>query len=283
MIADAGVVGEASGLDWARLDALKAANPEKKLFSTDLMREQLLLPLAYTSFTDYVDWETGICRYESPGFIRMLEEAKKLPDVDDAMKLLTSDEWVEASKIDEITEGKILFDVEELRSVQDYQRILTRLGENANFIGFPTESGTGTLLKLPSSFAITKACKDKAGAWQFLREQLLAEQKTGNVVFSTNRTLFEAELATAMTPAGTMDQWGQPLSVFEKPFVQLTEADAEYLRGMIRTAKPAALYDAEIDAIIQNEASYYCSGACTAGEAAAAVQKRVSLYVGEQQ
>lgn len=285
MIADRRVVGDKTGLTFAHMEKLQKENPDKSLFFKDFSRDKLMTYLAYSCFTDFIRWETGECRFESEAFVKLLETAKSRPTIVDVLQSWSDslDEEI-ADEFELLKDGKILLITDQVNNVTSYLLTKSRLGDNAVYIGFPSENGTGTVRYTEGNYGILAGSKNKEGAWQFLRWMLLNARDSADPAesadpfsgfglkpFPASREAFDEQLAYFQTGEGAKDD------------TPLTDEDVTMLKEIIKTAKPATNYDREIAAIIEDEASYFFADKCTVAQAAKKIQERVSIYVNEQQ
>ena len=178
----------------------------------------------------------------------------------------------------------------------------------AAYIGFPSDGASGSCFRVGDCLAVTEACGDKEGAWQFVRQLLLpggslAGAETVNSLgvtydaFPVNRTDFERLLEPRYFINGTgeyvLDQDGERI---EKAASSFGLGDPigmlVFLRSPAREQMERfyALYDSidhimeEDDAllaIILEQAQPYFTKEKTLEETADLIQRRVSLYVNE--
>ena len=277
LLGDEKAVGTAAGFTWDRLEDILRRYPERRLFTEDTAREAILnVYLARCGTLPVIDWKTGTCDFDTPVYRGMMEVAKALPTANELA--ISQTEGQKDTNYDPLVSGDALLQRVTMSDVQQYRRALTRLGEDAAFVGYPgKENGTAYLLT-GSSLAITDRCQNKAGAWAFLKWCLLEAAHKRS--FSSLRSEFEKELAAGAEEA--VGPFGEPILDRGRPLTPMTETDVAALRELIREAEPATRYDVEIAAIIQEEIAKYFSDKCTLDQAVSAIQSRVSVYVAEQ-
>lgn len=186
----------------------------------------------------------------------------------------------------------------DLTSVQLYRALF---GGEVTFVGYPGEGGA-VRFRADGGMAMSASCKDKDGAWSFLRQALLPSGEqfvayTGD--FPVNRSDFESQAAESMEVTYAKDENGDPItgpdgepllegSVFVfvggqgillKP---ATQEDYDQVMALYEAAEGFDERDENIWAIARE-----CAGACFAGDrtaedAARAIQNRVELYLNEQ-
>lgn len=266
MIADGDLVGSAP-LTLERIDELADTYPDTPLFYSEFMRERLLTCMETGYMDHFVDWETGTCHFEKDAFKRLLILAASLPTMDEVMKSWERGGEI-VSSINSLKEGRILLSETNISNMHQYAKEYRLMGDRTVYPGYPSPDGRGSILRGINVFAVMTGCRDKEGAWDFvkwtcangltlLREQLYSEELP---YFPVNAEAFRREAAAC----------------------ELTDADLTGLLDLIDRAVSAVAYDAEIAAVIEEEAGKFFSGKCSVEQAAAAIQSRVSIYVSEQ-
>ena len=80
LVGTASQVGDRTSWTFQELQDAFAAMPEgATVFRFDTSREEVAYHLLLLSMEDYVDWETGTCSFDSPGFRSMLEFIGQFP------------------------------------------------------------------------------------------------------------------------------------------------------------------------------------------------------------
>ena len=174
-------------------------------------------------------------------------------------------------------------------------------GGDVTFIGYPTEYGTGNMLRVQSGYAISSKCENKEGAWQFLRQFFTEEYQENNNwgSFPSNVNAFNKRLEKAMTPVYETDAdgnfildengnkieqsqggWGWGSVSIE--IYALKQEEADQILELINTTTKVFNTDDSIVNIVIEEAAPYFEGQKSAQDVAKLVQSKVSLYVGEQ-
>ena len=182
-------------------------------------------------------------------------------------------------------------------------------GGDMAYIGYPTASGRpGASFRLSQKLAMTAACREKEGAWSFLRTLLLPEEHTVNyesltdkAVFYINKAAFRNMTEQAMTPAYAVDEEGnyrlsQDGGRIEKPkrsfsinhvhnpceIYAFTEEDYEQWMALYEAASGLNDFDSALADIITETAGACFAGDKTLDETVELIQNRASLYISEQ-
>ena len=109
--------------------------------SQDEMLEYLVL--SDMSNSPFVDWESGTCDFENDLFRQVLEMIGERPVLEHT--LLDIDEEYETAQ--QVMEGVYLADERHVWDIISYTHVMDYYGDNARFVGFPTESGNGNMLR----------------------------------------------------------------------------------------------------------------------------------------
>lgn len=227
--------------------------------------------LAYT-LDSYVDWERGKCSFDSPEFIRLLENIKGLSYPENQEEQRTFDEDEEAAKF---LKGEYLLQYNTYYSPYDYSRIYDRYRDKAWDVGFPTQDGELCYLLSPMmQFAIYKDSPNREGAWAFLEFALSQGEQnwygSDHGGFPVRRDAFEAYLARPYSAVYDMadDHTSQET-------LQMLREAMEHLR-MEQTRANGKISD-----IIYEETQAYYAGDKTVEQCAEIIQNRVQLYLDE--
>ncbi len=178
-------------------------------------------------------------------------------------------------------------------------------GRYVTFKGFPMEDGScGSSFSITNGLSISSTCKDKDGAWSFIREMLLPEDSRQYYsgygwAFPSNKTDFEADAAEAMKVEYVTDQegkqvldqdgnpveeskggwsWGDSLSI---DLVATTQEEYDQIMELYNTVDSISDYNSSIYEIISEMAGSYFSGDKGLDETASLIQGKVQLYINE--
>jgi hypothetical protein len=194
VIGDSRFVGPELG--WTTEDMLAAkdkAAPGVNVFSYFSTRNDILTQLLYYNLPEYVNWETGETSFTSPDFIKLLELVKSFPETFN---------WENEAYRDEQSDmlsGNQLLQIAGIYSFDEIMRNNALFNGNVAYKGFPCASKKGSSFQLQSPIAMTTKCKDKEGAWRFMRMILAEEFQRGMWYLPTNKVIFDEQAKTAMT------------------------------------------------------------------------------------
>lgn len=247
---------------------LIAAHPEMDPLWHSINRELQLTLFGWAASAEFIDWDTGVCRFESPAFIHWLELLKALPD---------GGEYSEDAKLMKI-------DYDYAGSAGFSARY--ELKDDYVIAGFPETGGTGSyFLKLgvsPSAMRSTRGSNTRIGimasgrhqdgAWRFVKTLMLNGQGSISDGISVFRARFEQEADAAIT-----NGHNERFDVDE-----YNADDAARLKEQVYGTTKLVRADENLLKVIRTEANAFFAGQKSAEEAAGQIQSRLSIYVAEQ-
>lgn len=241
--------------------------------------------------SEFVDWENYTCDFESEKFCNLLKFCSRYSGGD---SFINTHPEVNIASYD-----ASLYEVT-LTTPSDYivlQQLLD--DESITFVGFPTSSGTGTIVEeFNGSYAISSNSENKEAAWQFI-ESLITyvspydfyNVKNGySVVNETRAAYFE----NAMSEPWEKDEYGNNPTVERRKVHSGNVAGiyAEYyipfeeelapIVDLLENAEVAVTNDSTILDIILENAEEYFDGEKSVEEAAKQIQSRVKIYLNER-
>ncbi len=281
-------IGSEPGWTLDDLNNVLSQLPEGTMpFAPYYTRDYMLETVLAMNMNEYVDWISGKCSFNSQDFIKLLEFVNNFPEEYDWM----SGEFVDENQL--IQSGQLLLRISNLYNFSDLQMYNAILGGNLVFKGFPCESKDGNALIVDSGIAMSSKCRDKEGAWQFMRILLTEEYQNEGWFwgFPTNKAVFDEMVEEAMTPTTYVDEHGNTV---EEPKMEwyvdnspvtvysMTEEEHQMFMDLLARTDRLMTYDSSIMDIIREEAAVFFSGQKTAQECADVIQSRVEIYVNEQ-
>lgn len=269
-----------TGKSWSFKDVVELvkSHPDSQLMQYVTKTDGLSTMVMY-SMDSFYNSETGECKFDSEDFISLLELCNTFP------KEYDYDSGESESTASLLRSGKVLLTSVNMSSFSDIQMYPALYGEPVNFIGFPTNSGSGSVVGFNNRFCVAAKSKNKEGAWAFIRSFLLPDnQNKLDWNLPVNKAAFEQKIADAMKEqddnGGVTNStwWYDDVEITIGP---LTEEDAQAVRDMVYNATTEATYDQQLMNIITEEAEYYFNGEKSAQEIAGIIQSRVQLYIDE--
>ena len=285
-------VGDEMG--WSAQDIMKlsAENFGAELFesATEASMMQMLM---YYNQDAFIDWENGICSFDSREFRKMLEFVAGFPE---------KAEWSteqEPTPI-KLASGKVLLYTGSICTCYDIQIVEAMYNEPVTYIGYPTADGSvGCVMRFDGGYGISDQSQNKDGAWEFIEFCLVNNDRQYLNDFPSMKAALEEEIAYACevvyeTDAKgdiIMDEEGNPLekSVIRYSYGEdwsfgshaCTEEEIAILRELIDAARPIPAGNREIMMIISEEAEAFYKGQKSLDEVVNTIQNRASMYVAE--
>ena len=303
-IGAASVVGDEPGWTYDEFNEALASMPEGcTAFDQYVTRDEILNTCLALDMNEYVDWNTGKVRFDSPEFIQLLKFANSFPSEFDWENF----DWSkEESTEDRLAQGKQMLVRTSAYSIEDifYNNYTQFLGGKVTYIGFPTAHGTGNMISFAgdSGYAMSAKGAHQDAAWEFLRSFLTEKYQSENVYALPSRTdVFEAKAKEATTiqyerndegkellddngekiPVVRYNMWNRETNEIEEIYA-LTEEQVDQIRQLILTTTKVADYNQEILNIVSEQAAPFFAGQKTAEEVAKLVQSKANIYVNEQ-
>ncbi|MGN1101441.1 MAG: hypothetical protein ACI4RG_04555, partial [Huintestinicola sp.] len=280
-----------------------------ELTSSDFMAYAL-------TYSDFVDYESGTCNFDTPEFKAFLEYAKTLPkEIDyDALYNDNPNYWMESEKA--CRENRALLCNVYFSDFSSYKQ--TRdgyFGEDITFTGFPVteQSGSGSILSASSEIAISSKSKHKEGAWEFIKyvinntlteEPVFIWDESKGDQIDTGKTRYVAsgyafpvlkdqlqKLGTQATVPNTyINAEGKEVEQENSYYIgdqeikisAITQADVDMLIEYFETVTRMTRYDQSIVDIVNEETALFFDGTKSVDETASIIQSRASIYMSEQ-
>ena len=284
---------------WTLADVKNALSklPEGAMvFNQYYTQSEMLMYCVAMNAKDFMDWQNGTCNFDSDEFRALLEFVKPLP----AEFNWQSDGEYE-SDFTRMKSGKQLLYPMNLNDFDNIYYTFAALDHDIRFVGFPREDGSsGSAFTASVTLCITTACKDKAGAWAFIRSTLSEEYQKNLWNFPILRSAFDAMAGKAMTQeyqtdangSQVLDENGDPIPISsggmsygDEPMIELyavTQEQYDTVMELIESTTNFLDYDQSVLSIITEEAAGYLAGDRSVEETSRLIQSRVSLYIQEQ-
>lgn len=336
------VVGDDMGWTLDELKAAQETMPEgSSLFGNMGTKEGMLRNVLMMNLDHYVDWEKGECSFDSDGFKGMLEFCSTFPaeyvssdeEDDEPTRIAEGRQMLNTLSLDGFSDFQVYEAMfggpEALKQVDDsgysgsssgFTTVIigdsssgssggsstsSRLipGRYVTFKGFPMEDGScGSSFDINGGMAMSSTCKDKEGAWSFMRQLLLPEDEEQPYGyrwgFPINKADFEKAAAKAMEAEYITDSDGKQILDGDGEPIQAskggwtwgtldidlqatTQEEYDQIMELYNAIDSLRGYDQKIADIVIDVAGGYFSGDKTLEDAAAQIQSRVNLYVHE--
>ncbi|WP_408071042.1 extracellular solute-binding protein [Butyrivibrio sp. JL13D10] len=263
---------------------VKDKNIEHKNIFGPLARDEVFELALSLSGSQYIDWSTLTCSYDSDAFIHLLKFVNEFPEEleEDDYYNDTSSYW---------RQGLSLADRFYLNSFSDYNyEAKGTFGEEIQTVGFPSDNGSGSALYPNLQLTMSASSKVKDGCWQFMRYFLTDEyQNSIDGSWPVSMTKMN-ELAEAAKKKPTyVDEDGKEVEYDDTWYIgeteivipPMTDDEINEIINFLNSIDQVGNSNEEVANIIYEEAAAYFSGQKTAEEVADIIQSRVQIYVNE--
>ena len=177
-------------------------------------------------------------------------------------------------------------------------------GKYISYVGYPREDGgVGSAFNIARGMAISTTCKDKEGAWSFVRQLLLPKNEDssrygGYWYFPSNKADFDKnaedsmkkEYITDANGKNILDADGNPVEETKSGWswdslnidiVATTQEEYDQVMELYNAIDSVLDYDVSMFEIVTEQAGPYFSGDKSLDETVKNIQDRVNLYINE--
>ncbi len=273
-----------SGLE--RMDMSQLINAyhtldEKSILFPGETKKAVFGMLCYGNLENYVDWDAGICHFNSDSFKSILDFANQFP-----LSLNMANDF-SAKEI--FADGRALLYPVSIDSVYGTARTRTLYGQTPTYIGYPFDSGNGNLAAIvDTAIGISSTCKNQEEAWEFLKSLLDDEfQDSIERGLPLRIRSLEQKLESAMRAEfdSNGDKAVKEQLIFEGEdpvnIYEISHEDAETLKEIIRNIEFSMTTDSNLYSIVLEEADYLFHDDRPVDDVADIIQNRASLYIEE--
>lgn len=238
----------------------------------------------------WIDWEAGTADFTGADFRAVLDFCAALPR--EAAAEEEDDAYSRAAR------GEQLLIPEEVSGFYTSQLCRAIFGGEAAFVGYPSEAGCGSSFRIGEGLAMSSSCRDKEGAWSFLRRLLLPGGNSAFDQFPVNRADFDKQAEMCMNPEYAVDENGDPITGADgRPLMaatavwivngqvimmeEVSQADYDRVMALYGQIDALAGRDERVWGIVRECAAEFFGGGRGLEETAQAIQSRVELYLSE--
>lgn len=251
-------------------------------------KSDMLYSFLGTGVSDFVDWQTGECSFDSQDFKDILELCNSKGKTEET-------EWSEESPSQPtlIKEGKI-FLLEGSVTLEEIQMNKKIFGGDITFIGYPNKDKEGSYFSIWNHLGIYSKSNMKDGAWNFIRTFMTKEYQAQNNMYyggaPTRKDCFDMMIKAKTTTKSYTDEFGNEITPvdstygyndFEAKIGPSSQEDVDMYKQLIQNTKKIGEDNEFIMQIIQEETKAYFSGDKNLDETVGVIQNRVKTYVNE--
>lgn len=293
LIAGKKIVGDIEGWTVKEMIDMYSNMPKGSEFMQYMSRDWFVTNIISSQLSEYVNWATGEVKFDSDDFIELVEFSNQFP----------SGEEMDYSNYQSmptmVKKGKLFLNSLYLwgpSEIQMYTKLYKKQG-GYSVLSYPSNDKNN---KLPigmngCALAITNQCKNKDGAWEFIRQFLTYDyqKNTRNDGFPTRKDALDKMLEYAQATEEFTDEDGTqvyPISSsygyddYNVELGPLSDEEVSVIRSMIDRIGVCDTYStatSDIFEIINEELKAYYAGDKNAKDTADVIQSRVKLYVSQ--
>lgn len=280
--------GDATGTTTDQIEAvakkhgIAVGNSMGSYVTSDTVLQQTVM----MTLSNYVDFDSGKCSFDSDQFKKLLEFASQFPQE------IKDDSYIVSN--DGLRDGTQVVMPYGLSSFDDYNDIITGyVGEPTAFMGYPSDGTIGPVIQVQTEIAMSSSSENKDGCWEFMQYLISDDATDGNVSygFPVNVKRLEKLEQESTQKKYYQDENGQrqeeERSVYvgdqDIPEDPLTQEEAEACMNLLKstTESVPVMMDNSIFTIISEETGAYFSGQKSADDVAKTIQSRVNIYINE--
>lgn len=263
------------------VDAYNALDDECILFPGET-KMAVFGMLCYGSLENYVDWDKGLCSFNSDSFKEILRFANTFP-----LNLNISNDY---SVKQIFAEGRALLYPVYINNVYGTTGIRMLYGETPMYIGYPIDIGYGSMAAINDiAIGISSTSKNKEEAWGFLRSLLDSEfQDNIKNGLPLRVSSLEQQLEEAMKTEYDVNgekvakdylrfEGEEAIDIYE-----ISAQDSETLKAIISKIEFNETVDYNLYNIMLEEADYLFNEGRDVEDVADMIQNRASIYISEK-
>lgn len=287
MIGKSSIVGDRSSWTMQEMMSLAETLPEGTNMIGDLTRNGFFYTMMQYCGNDFIDVSTGKCSFDSQGFIDLLNYAATLPE-EFGEDYWGEDYWMNYES--QYREDRTVLMECYLSNARDMNRNINGyFGEDISYIGFPTESGKGSVLSGEQMYALSAKSNNLDGAWEFVRYYLDDEYQSDIYSFPTSKDAFMNKINEAMQNPYYMDPDGERVEYEDTFYINgesivlpnLSQEQADELVSFIESVDKKMYYNEQIQNIITEESAAFFEGQKSVQDVVTIIQSRAQIYVNE--
>lgn len=279
------------GADWSmeRAQQVLASLPEgATLFSGDMTQSEFISNVMFYCGNDFIDVSTGTCEFDSDSFISLMEYAKTLPEklADDYY----DGDWYTYYE-NQYRENRTLLSSCYISEATSLVYLMGNFGEDITYVGFPTTSGSGSVINTGTTYALAAKSPNLDAAWDFMRYYFTDEYQKEELRWAlpVSKKYFDEKVSEAAKNPTYTDEDGKEVESNYTTWINeeevildpLTPEQLEKLKTFISSVQTRQYYNSDITNIITEEMGAFYKGQKSAKDVAAIIQSRAKIYVNE--
>ena len=276
------------------LDFEKSLKDGQKLFH-EMTRESFLSAELAVNTSNFVDLSKAKCNFDSDEFKAVLEYMKNLKTTEDYYNELYGDnenfDWETFQY--EVLNDKAVVNMTTVYGPNDYKNALRQeIGEELNYIGFPSEDKKGSCLRASLSIGISSKCRKQDGAWQLVRQFLLPDyQEYNSYGLPSTQAAFDKICEELKEKPYWYNEKGEKEFYDDVRYINgkevtinpLSEEEVQRFKDFVYTVDKLGVSYTDIENIIYEEAAAFFEGQKSVDDVVKIIQSRASIFVSEKQ
>ena len=269
-------------------------SPETKIFDNYYMsRADFVANAVYHCYNDWINKETGECKFNSPEFVKVIEMSAAYPEEIDYDAYNEDPEFWSTYEIQYRNDLTLLQNFY-LSSYDSFNYTEQgQFGEDISIIGYPG-STSGPSIAAGSIISISAESAYPEAGWALIKN-MLSEESQDKIRwnFAIRKSSLQKQAEEALKPDTYTDENGEEVIAESSYWIgdmqitlePLTQEDIDKINGYMFSAEKVHLTSADdenIINIINEELANFYSGQNTATQAAEMIQNRAQLYLSEQ-
>ena len=278
------LIGSRTGWTFDEFNQFVDGLPSDTIVFANRTQKTMLYELLSASLGKFLDYEKSQATFSSEDFYSILELAKTL-----GSPISENEMYDEGNYVDEwelMSKGKLAMSSAYVYSPAAIVDQNSMFAEPVTFVGYPSESKQGLLCSSNGHFSIISTSSNQDGAWRFIKSMIdedfqnsLAKQGYGIPVRASS---FEKHIEEAVKQYEQMYSMYGDMGGYGMGNYELTDEDIELYREIVSNATVREQTDAQIMAIINEEAPAFFTGQKTAQDVAAIIDNRVKTILSER-
>lgn len=265
------------------IDIIKEQNGKSRPFYYN-SKNDILYSMICESMSDYVDWSTGKCDFNSQEFKDILTLCNEIGTDDE------SGQSDQESMPKQIQAGKVFLMGQSL----DYEStvmVSKIFKDKVSFVGYPCKDGEGSFFQFNNQFGISSKTENKDGAWEFLKTLMTKEYQNNSWAGVPTRTdAYEMYKKVRTTTENYTDEFGNEVTPLESTWGYddfdveigpLSDEQVALFENVLNKTHKCMETDYKLSDIISEEAQAFFKGDKSVDEVCDIIQSRVSTYVNE--
>lgn len=272
---------------WTAKEMMDYVNskPQGTTLAGNNWKQDIFTTMFNYDIDSYMDWNTGEVNFDGEEFRKLIEFSDKFPafsEVDVSMKI---------NHHRMISEGRQLFDMQDINSVEQIQTEKILFDDDVMYVGYPNSKGVGNYILPMNAVGIISSSDNKDGAWEFIKSLLVTKSSQDySFVFPASKITFEEMVKRETATESYINDYGENVeprhetNCIDDVYIELgpaTNEDIEVLRMLIKNSVGAYFENNQARNIVIDEIMPYFNKDKDLDSVIKVIQDKISKYVNE--